>query len=418
MDSFTILQCQGINPGAVRKIDFLEDEDNIVIFAQIKGTHKPCPYCNSNNTVIKEYKPRKIQGLNNGNKNVEINLRIPRFVCKDCKKTFTYDISGFVANSITKDELNKILVQFGQMETFSDIARNFNLSITAVIKLFDKYCPNLNEKIGEAICIDEFRNAGIEDISKYACLLVNFETHKIIDILPSRTLDYLREYFSKQPLFARNSIKYLITDMYDGYITIAKEFLPNAIIAIDPFHYVRYFTDAVQNIRIRKFAQEDVYFFDAPWIKKNWRLLTVDLYKDEYQKKKITLESGETISIYDRVMRFVKQDQELFYAVNALQDFYYESKRTTYPEANSLISFTINRLKGSNIKELIDCGKTWGNYKEYIVNSFLKYKDKRLSNGPIEGINSRIKALKKIYCGYSNYSRFFKRVIYIINKKM
>ena len=146
------------------------------------------------------------------------------------------------------------------METFSDIARNFNLSITAVIKLFDKYCPNLNEKIGEAICIDEFRNAGIEDISKYACLLVNFETHKIIDILPSRTLDYLREYFSKQPLFARNSIKYLITDMYDGYITIAKEFLPNAIIAIDPFHYVRYFTDAVQNIRIRKFAQEDVYF--------------------------------------------------------------------------------------------------------------------------------------------------------------
>ena len=130
------------------------------------------------------------------------------------------------------------------------------------------------------------------------------------------------------------------------------------------------------------------------------------------------MESGETISIYDRVMRFVKQDQELFYAVNALQDFYYESKRTTYPEANSLISFTINRLEGSNIKELIDCGKTWENYKEYIVNSFLKYKDKRLSNGPIEGINSRIKALKKIYCGYSNYSRFFKRVIYIINKKM
>lgn len=416
MNSFTILQCQGINPDAVRKIDYLEDEETIVIFAQIKGTHKPCPYCNSKNTVIKEYKPRKIQGLNNGNKEVEINLRIPRYVCKDCKKTFTYDTSGFVANSITKDELDKILVSFGQMETFSDIARNFNLSTTAVIKLFDKYCPSLNEKIGEAICIDEFRNSGIEEISKYACLLVNFETHKIIDILPSRTLDHLREYFSKQPLFARSSIKYLITDMYDGYITIAKEYFPNAIIAIDPFHYVRYFTDAVQNIRIRKFAQEDVYFFDAPRMKKHRRLLTVDLNKDEYQEKKIQLESGESISIYDRVMRFVKQDRELFYAVNALQDFYFESKRTKYSEANSLIAFTINRLKESNIKELIDCGKTWENYEEYIVNSFLKYKGVRLSNGPIEGINSRIKTLKKIYCGYANYRRFFKRVIYIINK--
>ena len=51
------------------------------------------------------------------------------------------------------------------------------------------------------------------------------------------------------------------------------------------------------------------------------------------------------------------------------------------------------------------------------LKNFKEYKDKRLSNGPIEGINSRIKALKKIYCGYSNYKRFYKRVIYIINQK-
>lgn len=119
-------------------------------------------------------------------------------------------------------------------------------------------------------------------------------------------------------------------------------------------------------------------------MKKHRRLLTVDLNKDEYQEKKIQLESGESISFYDRVMRFVKQDQELFYAVNALQDFYFESKRSKYSEANSLIAFTINRLKESNIKELIDCGKTRENYEEYIVNSFLKYKGVRLSNGPIK----------------------------------
>ena len=141
------------------------------------------------------------------------------------------------------------------------------------------------------------------------------------------------------------------------------------------------------------------------------------LNKNCYQENKIVLTSGETISIYDRVMRFVRQDYELNYAVTSLQDFYFESKRTKFNGAESLINFTINRLINSNIKELIDCGKTRENYKEYIINSFLKFKDKRLSNGPIEGINSRIKALKKIYCGYSNYKRFYKRVIYIINQK-
>lgn len=416
MDGFAILKYQGINPGAVRKFDFIEEGNNIVLFAQLKGPHRPCPYCKSEDTVIKEYKPRIIHGLNTGNKNVEINLRIPRYSCKKCKKTFTYDTSAFIANSITKDELDKILVSFGLMMTFTDIAKIYNLTVTEVVKLFDKYCENLNEEIGEAICIDEFKNSGNNDMAKYACILVNFETHKIIDILPSRTLPFLKEYFNKQPLFARKLIKYVVTDMYDGYITIAKEFLPNAVIAIDPFHYIRYFTDAVQNIRIRKFADTNNYYFDAQRIKKNWRLLTVDLNKNCYQQQNIILESGESISIYDRVMRFVKQDKDLFYAVSALQDFYFDSKRTTFEGAISLIDFTINKLKNSNIPELVGCGETWEHYKDYIVNSFLKFKGKRLNNGPIEGINSRIKSLKKIYCGYSNYNRFFKRVIYIINK--
>lgn len=416
MDGFAILKYQGINPGAVRKFDFIEEGNNIVLFAQLKGPHRPCPYCKSEDTVIKEYKPRIIHGLNTGNKNVEINLRIPRYSCKKCKKTFTYDTSAFIANSITKDELDKILVSFGLMMTFTDIAKIYNLTVTEVVKLFDKYCENLNEEIGEAICIDEFKNSGNNDMAKYACILVNFETHKIIDILPSRTLPFLKEYFNKQPLFARKLIKYVVTDMYDGYITIAKEFLPNAVIAIDPFHYIRYFTDAVQNIRIRKFADTNNYYFDAQRIKKNWRLLTVDLNKNCYQQQNIILESGESISIYDRVMRFVKQDKDLFYAVSALQDFYFDSKRTTFEGAISLIDFTINKLKNSNIPELVGCGETWEHYKDYIVHSFLKFKGKRLSNGPIEGINSRIKSLKKIYCGYSNYNRFFKRVIYIINK--
>lgn len=416
MDGFAILKYQGINPGAVRKFDFIEEGNNIVLFAQLKGPHRPCPYCKSEDTVIKEYKPRIIHGLNTGNKNVEINLRIPRYSCKKCKKTFTYDTSAFIANSITKDELDKILVSFGLMMTFTDIAKIYNLTVTEVVKLFDKYCENLNEEIGEAICIDEFKNSGNNDMAKYACILVNFETHKIIDILPSRTLPFLKEYFNKQPLFARKLIKYVVTDMYDGYITIAKEFLPNAVIAIDPFHYIRYFTDAVQNIRIRKFADTNNYYFDAQRIKKNWRLLTVDLNKNCYQQQNIILELGESISIYDRVMRFVKQDKDLFYAVSALQDFYFDSKRTTFEGAISLIDFTINKLKNSNIPELVGCGETREHYKDYIVNSFLKFKGKRLSNGPIEGINSRIKSLKKIYCGYSNYNRFFKRVIYIINK--
>ena len=54
-------------------------------------------------------------------------------------------------------------------------------------------------------------------------------------------------------------------------------------------------------------------------------------------------------------------------------------------------------------------------YKEFIKNSFKLYKGKRVTNGPIEGINSRVKSYKKLICGYKDYERFYERVIYVIN---
>ena len=186
IDTQSIFRSQGIDPNIISRIDAIDDGENVVVWGQIQGTHQDCPFCKSKNTIIKEYKVRKIKGLKIGYKKVEIDIRVPRYRCKDCKKTFTYDISHFAANKITKSELSEIISNFGQMITFSDIARIHSMSISEIVHIFDKYCPQLNEPIGEAICIDEFKNSGIEDIAKYACVLANFETHKIIDILPSR----------------------------------------------------------------------------------------------------------------------------------------------------------------------------------------------------------------------------------------
>ena len=72
------------------------------------------------------------------------------------------------------------------------------------------------------------------------------------------------------------------------------------------------------------------------------------------------------------------------------------------------------------------------NWKDEIINSFItidecltipKKKDeiptpRRLSNGPIEGINSIIEQVKINGKGYTNFKRFRLRIIYIINKDL
>ena len=86
MGFYTILKSQGINPDAIRKFDYLVEGDNFIASVQLKAAHKPCPYCGSELTKIKEYKTKKIKGLNIGNKYTELYLRIPRYACKNCKK--------------------------------------------------------------------------------------------------------------------------------------------------------------------------------------------------------------------------------------------------------------------------------------------------------------------------------------------
>lgn len=50
-----------------------------------------------------------------------------------------------------------------------------------------------------------------------------------------------------------------------------------------------------------------------------------------------------------------------------------------------------------------------------IVNSFI---DERFSNGFTEGLNSKIKAIKRVAFGYKNFEFLRLRILYIMNGKL
>lgn len=409
---YNILLSHGIEPRECSHLDYIDNDKEILIFAKIKPSQKECIYCYFKDTKIKEYKQKTIKSLHTGVNSTIITLDLPRYYCPSCNKTYTHNIKTFASKSLTNVLKKKIVDKFATICTFKSIAKEYNISLTEVINVFDETCPNLKAPFSEAICIDEFSNIRNSEF-KFACVIIDFYTHKIIDILPSRTTPYLDEYFSKLPLKTRQKVKYVVTDMYDGYISAIKKWLPNATIAIDPFHYMEYLTEAVQSIRRRILSDESLYFQDKSWMNTHWRLLTTN--PKNYPNKMMTLKSGMTISYYDRVYKFVQQDNELQYAFLKVQDIFYELNKLKQDKASNCFNFIIDSLASSTSKEFVECSKTWNHYKEYIINSFIKYKDRRLSNGPIEGINKRVKELKAVMSGYRNTKRFYKRIILVQN---
>lgn len=414
MDYNTLLTAHGIDLNDCSQFESISDGNETIIFIKLKPNQRKCIFCGFNHSSIKEYKSKKIKSLTTGKTFTTIVFSLPRYLCKKCKKTYTHQLTKYAVNSTSKIVRNKMLSLFSEIRTFKSIAKEVDLSLTETINIFDEICPDLRIPITKAICIDEFSNIRKSEY-KFACALVDFETHKFIDILPSRTTPYLDEYFNKIPFSLRKDIKYVITDMYDGYISASLRWFPNVIIAIDPFHYMTYIADAVQSIRRRVLSDESRFFYDKSWMGTNWRLLTTN--PKNFPEGKTTLKSGMTISYYDRVKRFCQQDTELLYAFLKLQSIYIEMDYLSFEKAKSFFDMTIKSLLNSTSPEFVECGRTWNHYKEYIINSFIVYKGKRLSNGPIEGINKRVKELKNIMSGYRNSSRFYKRLILIQNSK-
>jgi transposase len=61
-------------------------------------------------------------------------------------------------------------------------------------------------------------------------------------------------------------------------------------------------------------------------------------------------------------------------------------------------------------------GKTLVKWRSEIKNSFMRIDGRRVSNGPIESTNNKIKTVIKTANGIRKFSRFRNRVLYSINK--
>ena len=135
-------------------------------------------------------------------------------------------------------------------ETFSSVAKRYYISSTTVASIFDSHVDMKRKKLPEMINFDEvyaFRS----DDSKYVCMLLDFETHDPVDVLPSRRYDYLHSYFMRIPKEERDNVRYVCSDMYDCYRSIARTCFPNSVCIVDHFHLSQELGRRIDSVRIR-----------------------------------------------------------------------------------------------------------------------------------------------------------------------
>ena len=416
------LEYENIN---FESIDVTKEDNKTLVFVKLKKNEQCCPVCGSTSVISHGFKNRIIKHSIVNNGPLIINYKARRLKCKDCNSTFL-EKNGFSFNNnnISKYTEMKVLDCLqSHTATFTSVAKELNISVTSVVSIFDKLVVPTTAPYSDVICIDEIYTNKLTT-RKYSCVIMNFYSKKIIEIYPTRHKLELIDRMAKLPKNTRNRVKYVVMDMYEPYKQLAKSIFHNSIIAVDSFHVMKHLNDAMDILRLSvmrrydnghsKLENADMYYY---MLKKFHYFFTKNfdnIYDGPIKINKMKCK-WDKYAIRSYLLSIDEKLKEAYELKTDYQEFNYTAKYETCDE--ELDEF-IDKFRSFDNEAFRSFGKLLYHWRKEIKNSFIIIDNRRLSNGAIENLNSRLKCIIKNANGYRNFERFRTRCLYAINKEL
>lgn len=403
----------------------LINEDNRYIFViNLKRIIKKCPYCHSENIIIKGNIIRDIVGSQYNNKPSTLSVHLKRLKCKKCNSTFNDDNPiAYLSTSFSRQAVIHILDDLKPYNsTYSSVAKKYGVSVLSIINLFDTFVQIERKPLPRVLLMDEFYFSRHSKY-KYACMLMNFEKGYIVDIIESRQHRYLSNYFFNISKEEKESVEFICIDMYQPYRSIKNTYFKHATLLVDHFHVIKFINDQLNHTRkriMRKY-QTNKKSIEYKLLKKEYKLLLIkkdDVDDKTFKKNYILNYTCTRLRVLEEILKI---DRELRLAYT-LKELYLDFDSITKEDINNHnlekeLNELIDYFLCSKVHESVKVGKTLSNWKKEIINSFIWINDRRISNGMIEGKNNYIKKILSNANGMVNFERSRNKMIYSQNQK-
>ena len=375
-----------------------------------------CPNCNSTDITKYGIRERIIKREILQNVHTHMVIKVQRFKCMNCSSIFQDECNLIEKNSnIPIQTKIQVMIDLEDIVSFKSVAKKHSLDLNTVDDIFTSlYEPPIYD-LPDTLCFDERKNIrGAE--GNYMFIILDPINFKVIDILKSRESSVIKRYLYNIDIKSRERVKYIVIDMYYPYKEIVYKLFPNAKIVVDAFHYIRYMTNALNDIRIRIQESFDYKSQEYKILKNNWNLILLRKSEIDFNHLKYNPIKKEKTSIFKLLDDILNISEELSNAYNIYQSFLRNIDTVHYEDSIKYLDELINTLNNSGLEEYKEVAKTYSNWKIEISNSFIKFGDKRLSNGPIEGLNDIIDHIIEVSFGYKKFETLRKRIIYCVNK--
>jgi transposase len=236
----------------------------------------------------------------------------------------------------------------------------------------------------KSVGIDEksFRNG-----QNYISTMADHAGHRILDVVEDRTKAATDLLIQTLPLNIRNQIKAVTLDMWPAFITSARNNFPNADLIHDRFHIEKYLGEAVSKVRFAE-NKDLVKKGDNTLVGTKFVLLrNIENMKEEDLKKfkelkNTNLKAARAWGIKNLFSNF--------------WDYTYQGS------AESFFKSWYSWASRSQLPPIVKVAKM---IKSHFPN-ILTYLKHHLTNGIVEGFNSKIQSIKASARGFRNFQNY------------
>ena len=364
-----------------------------VFYLYIVRAKKRCFHCRSYKVIQKGYCWRKLRTLPIGSKPVIAVVKMRRFYCVDCRKLRFENLVIADRRKHYTHALEKYVMCLCSMMTIRDVAQHIGLH-WATVKEIDR--KRLKRNLPRYKDLRELKYLGVDEVSvrrghRYLTTAVDLESGRVLYVGQGRRRASL-EPFIKRLKRAGVRPKAIALDMWKPYARAIKCHYRLLPLVYDVFHILADYSRTLNEIRVEEYkkleGQEQGRFI------KGSRYLLLKGQEKLSLPAQFKLQQLLAINRPISIAYVLKEDLRRLWSL------------PTRYQAARFLSDWIEKALSSGITQLARFARKLRRHTDGILNYF----NFRISNAKVEGINNRIKVIKRMAYGYRDINYFMLKI--------
>ncbi|MDE7457144.1 MAG: ISL3 family transposase [Prevotella sp.] len=374
--------------------------NTIILHVQSKKRLSACPRCGKRHFVKNGYRIRDFVGLPVGGKKVIIRMKVQRYKCKneECDYDQQENIPFATGSHSYTHRFAKYVVELLRGMTLQDVANHLGVTWDTVKEIHSTYL----ERHYSPPSLKGVRNIGIDEFAVkkghvYKTIVVYLDTGRILYVGDGKGVDALERFWRRVRLY-KVKIEHIATNLSSAFIASVLENCPNAVHVFDHFHVVKLMNEHFDDIRRKVYAMEkDI---NKRKVLKGTRYLLLGNGEDIFDKRHKTR--------LNNALAMNEPLSKAYYLKEQLREIWSQVDKE---QARAVMDDWVDQARESKIPQLVKMAATLSAYRTGI----LAWYDCRISTGKVEGINNKIKVMKRNAYGFRD-ERYFELRLYALHE--